>query len=132
MYRKGFYNVNLDDFDTIFDFLSKEFVDDHRISTPINMYSDDENNYCEINLAGYMKNDIELTIEDNLMKIKADNEVPERKYFKNEIISGLVEKEFKINKSIDVNKISSEFKNGILLVTLPLKEKSKPKSVKIN
>jgi HSP20 family molecular chaperone IbpA len=64
---------------------------------------------AEIELAGYDKSDIKITATDEILKIKAKNE--ERS--KNLSID--------LNNCVSINHIKSEYKNGLLKLTLPKK-----------
>ena len=64
---------------------------------------------AEVELAGYDKSDIKITATDEILKIKAKNE--ERS--KNLSIN--------LNNCVSINHIKSEYKNGLLKLTLPKK-----------
>lgn len=64
---------------------------------------------AEVELAGYDKSEIKITATEEVLKIKAKNE--ERS--KNLVIN--------LNNSVSINHIKSEYKNGLLKLTLPKK-----------
>jgi len=81
-----------------------------------------------INLAGMKKEDINLSInEDKILKIKGENKkIKEKKengkYIRKEIYFGSFQKEYKLPNNVDVKKIKSEYKNGILKVIIKKRE----------
>jgi HSP20 family molecular chaperone IbpA len=74
----------------------------------------------EIELAGYDKSEIKITATDEILKIKAKNE--ERS--KDLVIN--------LNNLVSINHIKSEYKNGLLKITLPKKSISDSLDIKIN
>lgn len=73
----------------------------------------------EIELAGYNKSEIKITATDEVLKIKAKNE--ERS--KDLVIN--------LNNTISINHIKSEYKNGLLKLTLPKKSVADSVEIKI-
>jgi len=75
---------------------------------------------AEVELAGYDKSEIKITATDETLKIKAKNE--ERS--KDLVIN--------LNNLVSINHIKSEYKNGLLKITLPKKSISDSLDIKIN
>lgn len=63
----------------------------------------------EIDVPGFKKSDINITLDKNVLSIKCKSEVKKR----------TVEKSFVLNDSVDTSKISATCVDGVLTVTLP-------------
>ena len=86
----------------------------------------------ESDLPGINKEDIDINIGDGILTVKAerryessDENAP--KYLRRERAYGSFERSFNIS-DIDAEKIDAEFKNGVLVLTLPKKLPEAPKS----
>jgi HSP20 family molecular chaperone IbpA len=74
----------------------------------------------DFELAGYDKSEIKITATDELLKIKAKNEERSKDLAIN------------LNNLVSINHIKSEYKNGLLNITLPKKSISDSLDIKIN
>jgi HSP20 family protein len=79
--------------------------------------------------------DIELTVEDNTLTIsgekKLDTEVAEDQFHRIERSYGSFARTFALPPTVDVGKISAQYKAGVLTVRLPLREEAKPNKIKV-
>ncbi len=87
----------------------------------------------EVLLPGYKKEDVQLNYQNNLLTIKVENEVKEDKpeefkYAHREFETANFEKQYRIPKSVNDEKISAKFENGILNITLQKKEEALEKA----
>jgi HSP20 family protein len=82
-----------------------------------------------------MKEEIELTVEDNTLTIrgerKLDMEVTQEQFHRIERSYGPFARTFALPPTVDAGKVSAEYKAGVLTVRLPLREEAKPKQIKI-
>ncbi len=97
--------------------------------------SENENAYIvESDLPGINKEDIDISIGDGILTVKAErkSESSDEKsgYIRRERAYGSFERSFNIS-DIDADKIDAEFKNGVLVLTLPKKQIEEPKSRKL-
>jgi HSP20 family protein len=81
------------------------------------------------------KEDIDLRVENNTLTIsgtkKMDKEVKEEQYHRIERAYGSFSRTFTLPPTVDAGKIGAEFKNGVLTVTLPLREEAKPRQIQV-
>lgn len=81
-------------------------------------------------MPGVKKNNIEAKIKENVLIIKGDKKLDDEKnkddYHYNERKVGKFARSFKLPKSIMEDKISANFKDGSLTITIPKAEKEKP------
>ena len=81
-------------------------------------------------MPGVKKNNIEAKIKENVLIIKGDKKLDDEKnkddYHYSERKVGKFARSFKLPKSIIEDKISANFKDGSLTITIPKAEKEKP------
>ncbi len=81
------------------------------------------------------KNDVKISLEEGILTIqgerKHEKEEKKNKYHKVERCFGSFTRSFSLPNNVDEEKISAEFKNGILLLHLAKSEKSKSKAKEI-
>jgi HSP20 family protein len=104
-----------------------------RTSTPaVNIIENDESIVIELTVPGHAKKDINITIDNDVMTIKSNLTVDSdgTDYRMREFNFAGFEKAFNLPETIDQNKVSASFKNGILSITLDKKEEAKPQPPK--
>ena len=81
------------------------------------------------------REDIDLRVENNTLTIqgskKMDKEVKEQQYHRIERVYGNFTRTFTLPPTVDAGKIGAEFKNGVLTVTLPLRDEAKPRQIQV-
>ncbi len=86
-------------------------------------------------LPGLKAEDVEVTVEEGTLSIRGERKLEEASegetYHRVERLYGLFERTFTLPNSVDVDKIEARFSNGEMILTLPKREESKPRSVKI-
>jgi len=87
----------------------------------------------KFDLAGVDKNNIKLSISDDKIltlqgEKKESKEEKSKDYVKKEIFYGSFQKSIQLPENIDEEKLTTQFKNGILTITIPKIEIKKPKA----
>ena len=86
-------------------------------------------------LPGMTQQDIEVTVENGNIIIKGekkfDPEVKEEHYRRIERAYGTFHRSFTLPTTVDAGKVTAEYKNGVLTITLPFKEEAKPRTVNV-
>jgi len=87
----------------------------------------------EIDLAGVKKENIELKIEDDYLTINAlrKSRVEESNYYLCESNFGLISRSFVLPKDADREKISANYEDGRLYISLEKEEARKARSISI-
>jgi len=89
----------------------------------------------EIDLPGVNKDEIELKIEDDYLTVNAirrtKNEVKESDYYLCESSFGLISRSFVLPKDVDREKISANYEDGRLYISLEKEETRKARSISI-
>lgn len=102
---------------------------------PVNVYQDAENFYVEMLAPGIEPNSINLTVLRNSLTISGEK--PRRATGKSESIhreersTGKFSRRVELPAEVDEAKAKAEYRNGILLVTLPKASHAKPKEITV-
>ncbi len=79
--------------------------------------------------------DIDVRVENNLLTIRGERKfeksVSEESYLRVERTYGAFSRNFSLPNTVNAEAIGAEYKNGVLTVTLPKREESKPRQVKV-
>ncbi len=107
---------------------------DRRISPPVDVVenSDDYVVLCE--LPGIAKDDLDISIANNVLTIKGEKKAPKdnRKAYKQESWHGTFQRTLSLPAGVESAKdLSAELKDGVLRLTLPKREESKPKQIAV-
>jgi HSP20 family protein len=82
------------------------------------------------------REDIDITVENFVLTIKgekkATTDVKDDQYHHIERRYGAFSRSFSLPQTVDSNRVSAEYKNGVLTVRLPLREEAKPRSIKVD
>ncbi len=80
--------------------------------------------------------DIDVRVENNLLTIRGERkfskEISEDNYLRVERTYGSFSRSFSLPNTVNPEAIKAEYKNGVLTLTLPKREESKPRQVKVN
>ena len=104
-------------------------------SPPVDITEDDKEYVIKAELPEMKKEDIKLSVEDNVMSIsgerKYEKEEKGKKYHRIERTYGSFMRRFTLPDTADGSTVSAEYKDGVLNVRLPKSENAKPKSIEV-
>ena len=105
-------------------------------SPVVDIYNEDEKLIVKAEVPGLDKNDIDIRVENGVLTItgekKREHEIEEENAYRLERCYGKFSRSFSLPLAIDAKKIEASYKDGILEVTLPKAEESKPKRITIS
>ena len=82
------------------------------------------------------REEIDINIENFVLTIKGEKkvstDVKEEQFRHVERRYGTFSRSFSLPQTVDPNRVSAEYKNGVLTVRLPLREDAKPRSIKVD
>ena len=82
------------------------------------------------------RDEIDITVENFVLTIKGEkkavSEVKDDQYHHIERRYGTFSRSFSLPQTVDSNRVSAEYKNGVLTVRLPLREEARPRSIKVD
>ena len=124
-------------FDTFFDRLNSTAEHCHSTNTfpPYNILKSENKTYIEVALAGYKRNNIEVTVEDGVLSIVGNKDIPSEDTEIHQTYRGIANRnfirKFSLGEYVEVN--SAEFKDGLLTVALEriIPEAKKAKTIEI-
>jgi len=89
----------------------------------------------KVELPDVAREDIDLRVDNNTLTItgqkQRDKAVKEEQYHRLERTFGAFSRSFTLPPTVDSGKIGAEFKNGVLSVSLPLREEAKPRQIQV-
>ena len=97
----------------------------------VNIMEDNDNYMVEMAAPGMSKSDFIIQIDNGALSISSEKSNSGRssdlKYTKREFAYQAFARTFNLPDTANSEKISASYKNGILLISIPKKEESKPK-----
>jgi len=86
-------------------------------------------------MPGVEPKDVDLRVENGTLTLrgerKLEREDQQEQYLRIERSYGTFSRMFSLPTTVDAERIKAEFKNGLLKITLPKREESKPKSIHV-
>ena len=126
-----------------FDILVRNFFKDagqfrpvleSKLPHPVDIYERDNGLGIDIACTGISKEDIEILIEGNIIRVNYNK--PDEEDLGEFIYKGIAKRSFnlgwKIDSKFNLSKAVAEFKNGLLKVVIPFAKGSEPKTLKIS
>ncbi len=102
---------------------------------PLNLWEDDNNLFVEAELPGFDLNDLEITVTgDNHLSINGERKQPEPEkgtWHRQERGYGSFSRMLELPEHVDAEHVSAQFKHGVLTITMPKKEESKPRRIEV-
>jgi len=87
-------------------------------------------------LPGMTEKQIELKLEGNTLTLKGErkleNEDKKSNYHRVESFYGSFMRTFRLPDTVDMGKISADYKNGVLTITMPQKPEVKPREITVS
>jgi HSP20 family protein len=102
---------------------------------PLNLWEDDNNLYVEAELPELELTDLEIVVNgDNQLSIKGERKQPEREdgtWHRQERGHGEFSRAGELRQYVDSEKVTAEFKHGVLTITLPKREEAKARRIEV-
>jgi HSP20 family protein len=96
---------------------------------PVDVYETDQNVVMKAELPGVDPKHVEIRVEDGTLylkgKRKSEKDLKEENYYRSERCRGSFARSFGSPSSVDSEKATAEYKDGVLTLTMPKKEEAK-------
>ena len=107
----------------------------HRVYPPLNLWEDDSNLYVEAELPELELTDLEIFVNgDNQLSIKGERKQSQQEkgmWHLQERGHGSFSRVGELPQYVDSDKVTAEFKHGVLTITLPKRKEAKARRVKV-
>ena len=102
----------------------------------INIWTNEDGQLISAEMPGVHPDDIDIDVTGDALSIsgerKPDDVAKEARYHRRERNYGAFSRTIQLPFMVDTNKVKANFKNGVLLISLPRAEADKPKKITIN
>jgi HSP20 family protein len=102
----------------------------------VDIYETDQAIVLKADLPDMKANDVDIRVEDNMLYLKGERkmekETKEENYHRVERSYGSFSRSFVLPRTVSSEKISADYQNGVLKITMPKREESKPKQIRVN
>jgi len=131
-----FFADNSDDMDKLFsDMLPAVRGDQFGFTPAVDVYEDKDSITIETQLAGIDPEQVEISIENNVLSIKGESEkrreVDEKNYYRKEIRRGSFYRSIPLPTRVNGEAAKATSEGGVLKIVVPKAESIKPKTIKI-
>lgn len=105
------------------------------LSIPLDVIEDEGKVTIKAAVAGINPDELEITIENNVLTIKGEHKTEEvsenAKVFRRENTYGSFSRSIRLSPQLNQDGVSANFKNGFVTITIPKVEEEKPKALRI-
>ncbi|ACU54652.1 heat shock protein Hsp20 [Acidimicrobium ferrooxidans DSM 10331] len=106
----------------------------YSVFTPVDAYREDDHYVVEFDLPGVDPESIDLTVERNVLTVKAARAV-RRADAKDVVVAerfaGTFQRSIYLGSELDPSRVSATYQDGVLRVTVPLAETARPRRIQI-
>lgn len=97
------------------------------------MREDTDAFHVEAELPGFSRNQIDITLQENVLTITANAEQKgeERHYLQQERAAGTRRRVFRLTQAVDDQQVDANLENGVLHLTLPKRAEVKPRRIEV-
>ena len=97
----------------------------------VNISEEADRYHVELSAPGFSKENFRVQVDDGKLVISAENKVENKteskKYSRKEFSCGTFRKSFQLSDDVQQEKITANYENGILNISIPKMEEEKPK-----
>lgn len=101
----------------------------------VDIYEEKGNIIAKMTLPDTNIDDLEISLDQDVLTIagrrEEEKETKNKEYYSKEIRRGTFSRSMALPKAVDAEQASSEYKNGVLIVTMPVIAGAKNKTVKV-
>jgi HSP20 family protein len=105
------------------------------VSMPMDAFRKGEVFLVQIDLPGVQSDAIELTVEDNVLTVKAERPSPETSEGVQTLVAerpfGSFSRQMFLGDNLDVQRIEANYEAGVLTVTIPVAAHAKPRRIEV-
>ena len=123
-------------FDFAGDFLPEKTGSQGLWTPPIDVIEEKDKYIVKADIPGVVKEDIDVSVDHNVLTVSGkksqEQKVEKEGYLRSERYYGAFQRSISLPAEVDTGKVTAEYKNGTLELTVPKREDAKPKQIKID
>ena len=132
---KYYYRNPDSDFGSVFGDLLEAWSNTGHKIPPVDVYETKEAYITEAEVAGYDEDKINIHVDNHVLKLSAEGVTKDVAEGTNvvarEICTPAFERSFTLPEHAEESKITADYKNGILLITVPKKSEAVPRRIEV-
>jgi HSP20 family protein len=105
------------------------------LTMPMDAYRKDDSFLLQLDLPGVDPDSVDLTVEDNVLSIKAERPRPPRTDDVEPVIAerpyGTFTRQIVLSNNLDTERIRAEYQSGVLTLAIPVAEHAKPRRITV-
>lgn len=105
------------------------------MAMPMDAYRKDDSFLIRLDLPGVTVDSVDLTVEDNVLTIKAERPAPPRSDRVESVIAerpyGTFTRQVFLGTNLDTENIRAEYEAGVLTLAIPVAEHAKPRRIEV-
>jgi HSP20 family protein len=90
---------------------------------------------CEVMLPGVDPKDVNIQVSGNMLTISGERsstrETKEANYLHREVVYGSFQRQIELPDGVDKDKVTAEYRNGVLEITAPISAASLPRKIEV-
>lgn len=102
----------------------------------VDIYETEHELVVKADLPDVKPEELDIRVENNILTIrgerKFEKKVSESNYLRIERNYGAFSRSFSLASTVNAEAIKADYKNGVLMLTVPKREEAKPKQIKVN
>jgi HSP20 family protein len=102
----------------------------------VDIFEEGDNVVVKAELPGIKKEDVDVSMTDNIISIsgekKKEEKVERKNYYREELSYGSFTRKFRLPMEVQTDKAKAQFKEGILEIRIPKTEEAKKKEKKVS
>lgn len=122
-------------FEEFFPTVRREEEREYLWAPAVDVYENDKAYIVEVDLPGLKKEDVKVTLQNNVLTIQGERRLTREgkgvDYHRQERFYGKFLRSFTLPETVDADKVSAEFKDGVLRLTLPKREPSAGRVIEV-
>ncbi|GBC83607.1 Spore protein SP21 [bacterium HR11] len=122
-------------FEEFFPTVRREEEREYLWAPAVDVYENDKAYVVEVDLPGLKKEDVKVTLQNNVLTIQGERRLAREEkgvdYHRQERFYGKFLRSFTLPDTVDADKVSAEFKDGVLRLTLPKREPSAGRVIEV-
>jgi HSP20 family protein len=105
------------------------------LGMPMDAYRKDDKFLIQFDLPGIDADSIELTVEDNVLTVKADRPTPPMSEGVEKLVSerlyGTFTRQVFLGDNLDIEHITADYEKGVLILSIPVAAHAKPRRIPV-